>query len=145
MIEDNQWLGEVQNGFRGKRSAMDNLFILTNIIALAKTKKSKLFLGFIDLRKAYDTVDRDKLWHKLKNLGLNEEVIQLLQQLYKFHRRKCKTVGGWTAWVECNIGVKEGCVLSPLLFALFIRDILSEVKGGLGNKWRKDTRAAFCG
>ena len=107
---------------------MDNLFIITQLVERAKLQGKHIHLGFIDLRKAYDKVCREILWEKLSKLGLHKDVVGLLQQLYKCHRRKVFTIGGWSKWIDGEIGVKQGCVLSPLLFALFINDILEEVK-----------------
>ena len=95
---------------------------------IAKRLNKKLFLGFIDLRKAYDRVNRRKLWEKLRGIGVHEDVITIIQQLYKGHKRKVFTVGGRTEWMVCEIGVKQGCVLSPILFALFINDVLEEIQ-----------------
>ena len=78
-MEMEDWLGQLQNGFRGKRSTLDNLFVITSIMEMAKKKKSKLFLSFIDLRKAYGTVNQDKLWVKLKEVGLNEKEINIIK------------------------------------------------------------------
>ena len=128
VAEKNQWLREEQSGFRQNRSTVDNLFVISNIMDIAKRLNKNLFLGFIDLRKAYDRINRQKLWEKLRDIGVHEEVINIIQQLYKGHKRKVFTVGGWTEWMVCEIGVKQGCVLSPILFALFINDALEEIK-----------------
>ena len=128
VVEKNQWLGEEQNGFRQNRRTVDNLFVISNIMNIAKRLNEKLFLGFIDLRKAYDRVNRRKLWEKLRDIGVHEDVITIFQQLYKGHKRKVFTVEGWTEWIVCEIGVKQGCVLSPILFALFLNDVLEEIQ-----------------
>ena len=65
---------------------------------------------------------------KLRDIGVHEDVITIIQQLYKGHKRKVFTVGGRTEWMVCEIGVKQGCVLSPILFALFINDVLEEIQ-----------------
>ena len=127
-VEKNQWLRKEQNGFRQNRSTVDNLDVISNIINIAKRLNKQLFLGFIDLHKAYDRVNRRKLWEKLRDIGVHEDVITIFQQLHKGHKRKVFTVGGWTEWMVCEIGVKQGCVLSPILFALFINDVLEEIQ-----------------
>ena len=70
VIERENLLGEIQNGFRAGRSTEDNLLILRHVIEKSKEKGEKCFLSFIDLRKAYDRVWREGLWEKLENLGL---------------------------------------------------------------------------
>ena len=52
-----------------------------------RLNNKKLFLGFIDLRKAYDRVNRKKLWEKLRDIGVHKAVITIIQQLYKGHKR----------------------------------------------------------
>lgn len=106
-------------------------------------KKADLYLGFIDLRKAYDRVDREKLWECIKNLEISKRSISVLKKLYHSHRRKTKTVGGWTEWIDCQIGVKQGCILSPMLFALFIRDMLKEEGEVGGSKVGQDNIAGL--
>ena len=77
----------------------EHLFVISNIMNIAKRLNKKLFLGFIDLRKAYDRVNRRKLWDKLRDTGVHEDVITIFQQLYKGHKRKVFTVGdGLSGW-----------------------------------------------
>ncbi len=70
--EGNNKLVDEQNGFRKKRSTIDHIASLTNIIdTRKKVKKCLLFCAFIDFRKAYDLVNRDKLWNKLCDIGVS--------------------------------------------------------------------------
>ena len=75
------WLGQVQNGFRRSRQALDSIFILRTILEKSSQISSKpvrdLSLLFIDLQKAYDTVPRDRLWIKLENLGIGKHFISV--------------------------------------------------------------------
>ena len=111
---------------------------------LTKYFRSKIqYLLLIDLRKAYNRVDRNKLWESLEDIGIGEKSITVMKQLYSNHRRKANTVGGWTKWIDCQVGVKQGCVLSPMLFAIFIRDMLEKAKQVGGWKIDQDNLAGL--
>jgi len=133
VAEDQGWLGEMQAGFRAGRSTKDNLFILGQLAERAQQKGEKLFVIFIDFQKAYDRVWREGLWNCLQKTGIGGKTIRVIQSLYKGHRRRVRTAGGNTKWAECNRGLKQGCVLSPLLFALFVAELEKRlIAGGEG-------------
>ncbi|KAM7291590.1 hypothetical protein ISCGN_028163, partial [Ixodes scapularis] len=79
--EETEVLGELQNGFRTGRCIEDNLFVVTQCIEVAVQEGRPLYAAFLDISKAYDTVDRNILWSRLRGLGINEADVNLLQAL----------------------------------------------------------------
>ena len=61
-------LGEIQGGFRRGRRTEDNLFILGRLIEMVKGRKEEIFVAFLDLEKAYDRVNKKKLFVNLVRL-----------------------------------------------------------------------------
>ena len=70
VVEDKRILGEVQQGFRKNRRGADNTFVLNTIIMKGTATKKRPHLAYLDIKKAYDSVCRHKLWMKMKALGL---------------------------------------------------------------------------
>lgn len=68
-------LSESQGGFRKGRGAMDNIFILNHVVQREKRKGEKVYAFFVDLKAAFDNVDRNKLWRILKDKGIEEQLI----------------------------------------------------------------------
>ena len=66
---DHNVLHEEQAGFRSGYSTTDHIFTLQSLITASKHSKSKLYCGFIDFRKAFNSVYRDGLWYKIINMG----------------------------------------------------------------------------
>lgn len=128
VVEDRNMLGEMQGGFRKGRNTIDNVFILTTMIERAQRQRRSLYLAFVDLRKAYDSVWREGLWAVLQEKGLGGKFLTLLQGLYAGHRRRFQVGESLTDWSECNRGVRQGCVLSPTLFALYLADLSSRLQ-----------------
>jgi len=71
----NNIITEEQAGFRKGYSTIDNAFILHSIIQKYLTKKRKLYVAFIDFRKAFDSVDRSKLWLILEKNGVTGKIL----------------------------------------------------------------------
>ena len=123
VVERHRILGEAQNGFRKGRSGTDSAFVLNSILWKSLSKKKKTHLAFLDLAKAYDSVDRNVLWEKLRKLGFGGNFLKSLQSMYKGDYVTCQTNGATTNPVYLGRGLRQGCSLSPILFALYIVDL----------------------
>ena len=126
-VERSGVLGQIQGGGRKNRRGLDNLFILRTILEKSsgkgKTSHPNLSLLFVDLKKAFDKVPHDLLWEKLSKMGLHHRFITVLKSLYHNSYVEVYVNGLKTKKVWIRSGVKQGCPLSPLLWALFICDI----------------------
>ena len=123
VVEAHSLLGEVQNGFRKNRMASDNVFVLHTILWKARAMKKKVHLAFCDISKAYDTVDREVLWKKLSGLGFGGQFLASLQAIYTGDSVQSVVNGTTTRQVFLGRGLRQGCSLSPMLFALYMADM----------------------
>ena len=122
-LEENQLLGEEQAGFREGYSTLDHIFSLHCIIELALSQKKRLYCAFIDYRKAFDTVNRSSLWLKLLKHDIKGKVFTVIQNLYNDAKSCIRYNGNLSEYFNCNIGVRQGENLSPLLFAIYLNDL----------------------
>jgi hypothetical protein len=93
-------------------------------------------LAFVDLRKAYDSIPREALWRVLSAYGVGAKVVELLADLHTGTQAAVKLAGNHGDWFDINRGVRQGCVIAPLLFNVYfdcvVRVALAEMPDGSG-------------
>ena len=89
VVETHNLLGEAQNGFRQGRCGADNTFVLNTILWKAKACSENVHLGFVDISKAYDSVNREVLWKKLEKIGIRGVFLETLKSLYTGDSVRC--------------------------------------------------------
>ena len=121
-------LPEEQSGFRPNHSTTDMMFVIGRLQDLARKKRILLYVCFIDLTKACDSVDRTLLWTVLARFGMPQNMISVFHQ---FHdgMRACVRLGGrvCSRWFAVEQGLRQGCVLAPLLFNIFFAAVINVV------------------
>uniref|UniRef100_A0A0A9Y9Q5 RNA-directed DNA polymerase from mobile element jockey n=2 Tax=Lygus hesperus TaxID=30085 RepID=A0A0A9Y9Q5_LYGHE len=136
-IEMHHLLPENQSGFRKHRGCTDNIFTLASLVDLhIRMPKRKVFAGFIDFRRCFDTIEHDLLWHKLAQLGISARFINILKKIYDQAKFTVKVGSDISKEYQLEGGILQGDVLSPVLFALFVSDFESFLrsKGVVGIK-----------
>ena len=119
-----------QIGFLPKHRTADHLLVLKTIIDTFKKSRKKLFICFVDFKKAFDTVFRKGLIYKMMKLKISSKFINLLTSMYNNTTACVKNPKGLTTTFPINVGTKQGCNLSPTLFNIFLNDLPSEfIKG----------------
>jgi hypothetical protein len=123
-----------QAGFRRDRSTIDQILILTEIIKHRRPKPT--FCAFIDVAKAYDKVWRDGLWYKLWKAGIRGKMWRTLRNLYRKVESSVLLGKNRTDFFNIEVGLRQGCILSPLLFNIFVSDLRDYLQSlGRGVKW----------
>ena len=122
-----------QAGFRAGRSCTDQASTLRIIIEQSVEMRSPLYLLFVDYEKAFDSVSRECIWTELRNLGVPEKLISLIRSSYDGFACRVLHNGSLSDAFTTLSGVRQGCLLSPLLF-LVIMDAV--VKRATFNKPR---------
>ena len=113
-------LPEEQCGFRPQRSTTDMMFVVRILQELGRTSNTSLEICFIDLAKAYDSVDRVLLWEILARFGVPPRMIKVIRMSHDGIRARVQLDDGdFSAWFNVCQGLRQGCVLSPLLFNIF--------------------------
>lgn len=118
-----------QAGFVPGRSTLDQIFALR--LTIEKRREfNRPFIGiFVDLKKAFDSVDRKNLWNLLKVAGLPNNMIDAIKLLYSHTEAAVKLKPSAVSdWFQIRTGVKQGCVLAPELFNVAMDYVLHELK-----------------
>ena len=130
-------LREEQAGFRSGRSCTDQIFTLKRILEQALEHKTPLIINFIDFEKAFDSLNRVSLWKILAVHGFSAKYIRVISNLYEDSECCVKVENDHTQWFKILTGVKQGCVLSPVLFGLAMDWLMRQTIGVAtrGLKW----------
>lgn len=109
------------------------VFTVRQIIEKSWEHKSKSFLVFVDLKKAYDSVSRAALWIVLRKLGVPESLVELIRS---FHHDMKAQIRLSSSTTDINNGLRQGCSMAPVLFNLYscvmIERWLERVSGSEG-------------
>jgi len=103
-------MAEEQCGFREERSYTDAIFTVQQIMGKRKEHNLPLFLLFIDNEKAYDNVNRDKLWEMMDNKFPNY-LLNTIKFIYRNTKIRIKFNDGISEPIHINRGVRVGCGL----------------------------------
>ena len=120
-------LPDVQAGFRKDRGARDQISNIHWIIKKAREFQKNMYFCFIDYAKAFDSVDHNKLWKIVKEVGIPDHLICLLRNLYAGQETTVRPGHGATDWLQIGKGVCQGCILSPCLFSLYAECFMRNV------------------
>ena len=140
-------LPESQCGFRANRSTIDMIFTLRQLQEKSKEQHRPLYIVFVDFSKAFDTVDRETLWKVLKIYGCPDDLIKLVREFHDGMNGRVSVGGDISDLFEIKHGVKQGCVLAPTLFALYLAAVLDTMSinldAGVYIKTRMDGGGLF--
>ena len=120
-------LKESQYGFRSGRGTVDAIFVIRMIIEKAKEKNLPLHFNFIDFQSAFDTVWRNALWKMLLKIGVPTKYVNIIKFMYENTKCDVTIENTLTGWFSVGVGVRQGCILSPTLFNVFLEFIMDEI------------------
>ena len=124
-VDANNIIPNVQIGYKKNSSTSDHILTLKNIIDkyILRASRTYLFTCFVDFKSAFDTVWRKALLYKLLKSGIGGNILNIIESMYASVFYCVKLNGCLSDKIPSDVGVKQGCVLSPLLFNIFLSDL----------------------
>ena len=105
-------------------SCTDHFNSVRIIIEHCKEFRSDLLMIFTDFERAFDSVNRNFSWQALHNRGIPEKIIAIIKA--KYDGAKCRVLhkGALSEPFEVHSGVRQSCILSPILFLIVLGDVI---------------------
>ena len=119
-----QNLPEAQCGVRPRRSTVDMIFAMRQLQEKCIEQSMPLFSVFIDLTKAFDTVNREALWTVLERIGCPPKFISMIRLFHDGMTGQVFSHGNVTEAFAISNRMKQGCILAPVLFNIFFTCML---------------------
>jgi hypothetical protein len=131
-------LQKEQAGFRKNRSCIDQINTLRVIIEQSVELQSPLYMLFVDYQRAFDSLDRAWIWDELKFRGLPSKFINIIKEGYEDFNCRVLHESQVSDLIKTSSGVRQVCLLSPLLFLLVTDGVLRTALEGKkrGLTWR---------
>ena len=132
-VMESKILGEAQGGFRRNRRTTDQVFVVSGIGQIRRSQGKKTWMAFLDFKKAFPSVWREGLWEKMKEYGIDGKFLRVCQNLYCDVGARVRVGKVFSERYTIEEGLRQGCILSPSLFSLFLMDLADELeRRGLG-------------
>ena len=112
----------------GLWGCVDNIYTLNELVQGSLREGKGTYAFFLDVQKAYDTVWGNGLWFKLWEFGVRGKMWRVIRRMYESSKSAMLLDGEQFEAFDVEQGVGQGCSLSPILFSVFIKRLLSEVE-----------------
>ena len=120
---------EEQAAYRKNYSTIDQIFVLQSLVQKHLIKrKGRFYVIFVDFAKAFDGLPHQHIIFRLMNIGIHGKCLKVLKSMYKNLKSCVKMPKGLTDYFECTIGTRQGCMLSPFIFSMYIQELVDMMK-----------------
>lgn len=123
-------LSEEQAGFRPKRSTIEQIFNVRILNEKHINSQKHIFHNFIDFKKAFDRVWHKGLWKIMELFNIDNHIIQVIAALYDNSESAVLIDNMYGEFFRTTVGVRQGCLLSPILFNIFLEFMMLEALEG---------------
>jgi hypothetical protein len=125
-LKENKIIIKQQSGFRSFRQTKDNIFAICQRSLEAFNTKNKNCVIFFDISKAFDKIWQNGSLFKMKKLKFKDVIIKWLYSFFKGRTFTIKINNSYSRYRRIETEVPQGGVLSPILFSIFINDMIDE-------------------
>ena len=119
-------IAEEQAGFRAGKSTTEQIFNLRILCEKYLQHQQDLYHVFIDFKKAFDRIWHAAMWETMKKYNISTNLIQVIKNLYNKASSAVLFNGSIGDWFRTTFGVRQGCLLSPTLFNIFLERIMTD-------------------
>ena len=144
-LSEHRLINPTQSGFRPLHSTETCLLDMINDWASCMNSGKMVGVAFIDLRKAFDTVNHDILLSKLHDLGASDTSINWFQSYLSGRTQKVSFKNSLSSSRPVTTGVPQGSILGPLFFIIFINSMSSVISHGRISMYADDTTLSVSG
>ena len=127
-------LNEMQFGFMPGKGTVDAIFVVRRMQEEYQKKDKKLYLCFVDIEKAFDRVPRKAMEWAMRKKSLSEVIVREVISLYDGAKTRVRMGSAYSEEFEVKVGLHQGSVLSPLLFAIVVYVITENARRGVVNE-----------
>ena len=127
-LRDRVEISKQQYRFIPGKVTTDAVFALRMLMKKYRKGQRELHCVFVDIEKAYDRISREELWYCMRKSGIVEKYVQLVQGMYERSKTVVRCAVGITESFKVKVGLHQGSVLSPFLFAVIMDRLTDEVR-----------------
>lgn len=138
-IEKHDILSKFQSGYRARHSCETALNLVMAKWKDISSNGDIILAVFLDLKRAFETIDRERLIRKLKSFGFSTKALTWFEGYLNNRRQRTKVNGHTSNTIPNNLGVPQGSVLGAILFILYINDLPSHLTNVFINLFADDT------
>ena len=121
--DENSVISDAQFGFKKGVSTTDASFILMSIVQKILNENKRLYCIFVDLKKCFDSINRNALWLKLYKHGIQGKLLTIIRDMYSTVKSCVKNGNLLSDFFDYTIGLRQGETISPILVSLFLEDV----------------------